>query len=93
MIRVKVFERSIEIEGHSLFDVEGRDIVCAAVSSMAQLAGYQIERLGGRMLKKKGYVRIDWKEDGCSEVVIETLLDALKSLERDYPENIRVEVV
>ena len=93
MIRIRVRKNSLEVEGHAGYDEPGKDVVCAAVSGMTQLVAYTIERLGGSFEKRKGFLAIRWSSDACSEIVVRTLLDSLESMEREYPDHLRVEVI
>ncbi len=93
MIRIGYGDRELVIEGHSGFGDLGEDIVCAAVSGMSQMAAYALKRLGGDFEKRKGYLRISWIDDDCSRLIVETFIEALKAIERDYPGHLKVEVM
>ena len=83
MIKVKIKENNNEIEdisitGHAMFDDYGKDIVCAAVSSI--VISYQENPF-------------DLKVIGDNEVVYELLdnmISLLKELEQSYPNNIKI---
>ncbi len=93
MIRITVEDGRLVAEGHANFDVEGKDVVCAAVSAILQSMGYLIVELGGSMFKEKGYLEITWKENDCSLKTVEVLIESLKSIERRYPDHVKLEVI
>lgn len=85
---------SIQVNGHSGFDVSGKDIVCAACSSTVDLTIHTLEEYYGVNLKV---------EIGDNQVYVEalngfetvnklfsSLYDYLKTLSEEYKENIRV---
>ena len=93
MIRVKLSRNVMVVEGHAGYDVEGKDVVCAAVSGMVQFAAYLVKRHGGSFIKEKGYLKIVSSGSEFEDSVIETLVHALKDLENRFPEHISVEVI
>ena len=94
MIKVLKKNNIIEIEGHSGYDIIGKDIVCSAVSSIvittingiisidenAISHNYQNDKMTIRIIKK----------DDITIKLIDNMLDLLKSLAKDYPKNINV---
>lgn len=96
MIDITISEtfHRIRAEGHALFDLKGRDVVCAAVS--VTLQGWVV---GSRILCKQEVVvqqeKGQW-EGRLQEVNEEALLLwrqmilMLDILSRQYPENIRL---
>ena len=93
MIRV-VFERGgFEASGHANFDEYGKDIVCAAVSSILQHASYILRELGGRVEKREGYLKVTGvPESECVKTVLEVTRKSLLSIQKRYPESLKVEV-
>ena len=93
MIRV-VFERGgFEASGHANFDEYGKDIVCAAVSSILQHASYILRELGGRVEKRGGYLKVTGVPEGdCAKTVLEVTRKSLLSIQKRYPESLKVEV-
>ncbi|PNR97232.1 ribosomal-processing cysteine protease Prp [Petrotoga sp. 9PWA.NaAc.5.4] len=84
----------VEIRGHALFSSYGRDIVCSAVSSLSQFVAEILKREGvGDYNKADGYLEIKvTKSTDFSIKMIYYLIESLKSISKDYPRNIKVEV-
>ena len=99
MINVKVEKenakyKKITILGHAMYDDYGKDIVCAAVSSIATTTVNGILALNksslSYMVSKKG-LSIDIKNtDETTQILIGNMVSLLKELEVNYPENIEV---
>ena len=99
MISVKVEKenrkkKKIKILGHAMYDDYGKDIVCAAVSSIATTTVNGILALNKNslsyMVSKKG-LSIDIKNtDETTQILIGNMVSLLKELEVNYPENIEV---
>jgi len=95
MIKVKTSENKIVIRGHANFDNYGKDIVCAAVSSIVTACVNDIYIVNPDSL--------DYEDDGDKitikiknndELVIKllnNLKELLLNLAEDYPQNIKVE--
>lgn len=93
---------SIESEGHSLFDVIGEDIVCAAISVLMATAINSLEVVAGLKFFPHEvddsatymYVGLPKKLDDIqalkSNVILETVLVGLESIENGYPKNIKL---
>ena len=93
MIRVVVDKYSLKATGHANFDEYGKDIVCAAVSSILQHAAYILEDLGARVVVKKGDLMIsEIPNDDCAKRVLKATVGALSGIQRKYPENLYLEV-
>ena len=99
MINVKIEKenakyKKVTILGHALYDDYGKDIVCAAVSSIATTTVNGILALNKNslsyMVSKKG-LSIDIKNtDETTQILIGNMVSLLKELEVNYPENIEV---
>ena len=99
MIKVKVCKndsiyKKIELLGHAMYDDYGKDIVCAAVSSITTTTVNGILALNKNslsyMVSKKG-LSIDIKNtDETTQILIGNMVSLLKELEVNYPENIEV---
>ena len=83
------------LAGHAGFAGAGADIVCAAVSAMANLVCNAAEAFGAKaeVLADEAGAALSYRlTDRCAEA--ETLIRAfcaeLRSLEEQYPENVRV---
>ena len=99
MIKVKVEKvnakyKKISILGHAMYDDYGKDIVCAATSSIVTTTVNGVLALDkgslSYMISKKG-MTIDIKnEDSTTQILIGNMVSLLKELEKNYPENIEV---
>ena len=99
MIKVKLEKekakyKKITITGHALYDDYGKDIVCAAVSSIVTTTVNGILALNkgslSYMVSKLG-MKIDIKnDDKTTQILIKNMISLLKELERKYPDNIEV---
>ena len=99
MIKVKIEKenstyKKISILGHAMYDDYGKDIVCAAVSSITTTTVNGILALNKNslsyMVSKKG-LSIDIKNtDETTQILIGNMVSLLKELEVNYPENIEV---
>ena len=99
MINVKIEKenakyKKITVLGHAMYDDYGKDIVCAAVSSIATTTVNGILALNKNslsyMVSKKG-LSIDIKNtDETTQILIGNMVSLLKELEVNYPENIEV---
>ena len=94
MIKVFVSNEKIEIHGHSGYDVIGKDIVCSAVSSIVTTTINGILSINNDALKysyKNDIMTIEIiKRDNITDKLINSMIDLLNSLSRDYPKNIIV---
>ena len=95
MIKVLIKENSIRIKGHANYSEYGKDIVCASVSSVIYTTVNSIMNIDKSS--------IEYTDDGnvititkinSNEIVnilINTMIEILKDLERQYKENIKIE--
>ncbi len=91
MIRVVFEKKKIIVDGHANFDEYGKDIVCAGVSVLAQYVAYLLAFYGAKFKKKEGNLTIyDIPENEHSKIIIETLKEALKDIEKKYPKHLKV---
>ncbi|MCI2430163.1 ribosomal-processing cysteine protease Prp [Candidatus Acetothermia bacterium] len=83
--------------GHTDYAEEGKDIVCAGVSTLLQTAVLGLEeylKLDPKVEHEKGLLHCQLERDIFLnreiDAVLETMVLGLKSLEREYPEHLRV---
>ena len=94
MIKVIVDNNKIVVSGHANFDEYGKDIVCASVSSIVITtinACMEIDEEAIYYEENDNKILIEIKKD--NEVIkklIDNMVFMLKSLEKDYPKNIKV---
>ncbi len=85
---------SINISGHAEYAEHGKDIVCAAVSSIAvvtvnAISKFDIEAV--EAVEKDGYLDITLlKLDNTTTTLMNNMLEHLSILEEDYPEYIKI---
>ncbi len=88
-----------EIKGHALYAEEGEDIVCAAISVLAQTGVFSLDRFTSMELEKdvdKGMLCCEIPEDisqeekNKAELIIKTVLVGMYETARAYPERIKI---
>ena len=94
MIKVKVTEKNISILGHANYDDYGKDIVCAAVSSIVMcsveaISQFDITAVDIKQTKDKLEIIIN-KTDDITEKLIKNMPNCLKEIEKKYPKNIQI---
>lgn len=84
----------IVINGHSGYDVSGKDIVCASVSSIAITTVNAILRFDSGALtyeEKDGYLKIKMiNHNEYIDNLIINMIDLFKNLEKDYNKYIKI---
>ena len=94
MIKVDIKKNHIKISGHALFDDYGKDIVCAAVSSIVITSINGILRLDNKAISyklTKDELIIDiLKDNRETKLLILNMISLLKDLEKQYGKNIKV---
>ena len=94
MIKVEVTKKNISIIGHANFDEYGKDIVCAAASSIVitsieALASFDISSIDVLESKDKLEITIN-KNDDITNKLIANMLNCLNELVKKYPKNIKI---
>lgn len=96
MIKVNVYGKNdkVELLGHALFDEYGKDIVCAGVSSVVTTTINAILTFNKDYISYlKEHDKLTIKINVHNEIVdnlINNMLDMLKNIEEDYPNNIKI---
>ena len=94
MIKVVVNQKEISIMGHAMYDAFGKDIVCAACSSIVTTSINGILRIDKDAISyqqlEDGIVIHQKKEDDITSHLLLNMIDLLKELEESYPKNISV---
>ena len=100
MIRIHVFYKnciidSVLLEGHALYDDYGKDIVCASVSSTYLCtvnAIYAINENSVSVIDEENRQIIQVKStDKIIQILLQNMIRCFKSLERQYPKNIKLD--
>ena len=94
MIKIKVTEKNISILGHANYDDYGKDIVCAAVSSIVMcsveaISQFDINAVDIKENQNKLEIIIN-KTDDITQKLITNMLNCLTELEKKYPKNIEI---
>ena len=93
MIKVNYNDKIIKISGHAGFDEYGKDIVCASVSSIVYTTINGILNINEETIKfsdgKELIIEIV-SADSVTTKLINSMLDLLKDLEKQYPKNIKI---
>ena len=86
--------KRVSILGHAMYADYGKDIVCAAASSIATTTINGILSLNKESLSydvSEEGLKIDIKsDDKTTQTLIKNMINLLKELEKDYPTNIEV---
>ena len=84
------------VEGHSGYAPEGEDIVCAAVSAIAQAAVLGLSEVLGLSVRsetdeKRGMLTAQLiNPTRESQILFETMKRAMQSIAKDYPDYVKV---
>lgn len=94
MIKIKKLSNQIIIEGHAMYEDYGKDIVCAAVSSIIittvnACLSIDKEAIVYNQEKDRFTITIK-KQDPIIDKLIQNMINLLTELEQDYPKNIRI---
>lgn len=99
MIKVNVYKsdsyiNKVVVSGHALYDKYGKDIVCAACSSIVTTSINSLIALDKKYIE---YTYIDEiltinviSKERVVQVLVNEMVSLLKELEGDYPKNINV---
>lgn len=94
MIKVSIKKDNIVINGHSGYDVQGKDIVCAGVSTLVTTTINAILRIDDKAIEYKiddGFINISiLKHDKYIDILIENMISLLKEMEAQYKKYIQI---
>lgn len=66
MINISFYKNGLEVTGHSEYDVEGKDIICAGVSAIV-MGSLNWFRDNDKITVKKGFIKIVIAKDNEDE--------------------------
>ena len=96
MIKINVKEekgiiKEVTLKGHALYETLGKDIVCAAVSSIVITTVNGILSIDDDIIKvdEKGFVITVLKDDEIVNKLLINMVNLLKELSEEYPDNIK----
>lgn len=98
MTKVTVYKKEaiteVLIEGHSGYQCEGSDIVCASISSISITtvnACLRVNESSVTYQKKDGFLDIKVNiSDPIIDILIDNMVNLLKELEEDYKKYIKI---
>ena len=106
MVEVRFFYRGnkeisgFQIEGHSSFAKKGQDIVCSAISVLAQTAviglGEYLQEGSFKYSISDGYLKctlqnnLTVEENQAAQVILKTMYLGIKSIEEGYAAHVRI---
>lgn len=94
MIKIEIKKDQITIKGHSGYDVEGKDIVCAGVSSISITTINAILKYDENSLKidkNDGLLKVDiLKHDKFIDLLIDNMVSLLNELKEQYKDYIEI---
>lgn len=86
--------RKVKVLGHALYDDYGKDIVCSAASSIVTTTINGILLINNDslsyMVSNKGISISVKSDDSTTQILIKNMINLLKELENNYPENIQI---
>ena len=95
MIKCFITKNKIRIKGHANYDVYGKDIVCASVSSIITTSVNCIMNIDSKSISYEddGNVITITKMNSNDTVgiILNTMVEMLKDLESKYKKNIKIE--
>ena len=95
MIKIKFDKDKISIKGHSGYDVIGKDIVCASVSSIVITSINAIIRIDEKAISYKqdeGFIEINiLKHSEIEDLLILNMKELLKELQIQYDKYIKIQ--
>jgi hypothetical protein len=101
MIKIKTFRNSkhmllgFVIDGHANAAPHGQDIICAAVSVLAQTAVFGLERhlkreISLEIVHGKLCLELSGNPDELTSAVLETALLGFEGIAQQYPKRVRI---
>ena len=95
MIKCIISKNTIKISGHANYDLYGKDIVCASVSSIVTTVVNIIMNIDERAISYQddGNVITITKlnDNSIIQNILDTMISMLKDLEIQYNKNIKIE--
>lgn len=85
----------VEINGHAGYDIEGKDIVCASISTLALSTVQNINTLCETEVinseQAKGKMVIDVKENNKTvDILLDNMYNIMHKISKDYPKYIKI---
>ena len=88
-----------EIFGHTGFDIEGKDVLCAAISALVshtidavhEFSDVACNNLVDEQNPSVSFVITDGAEDARAQLFLKALVSSLEDLKMNYPDKIKIE--
>jgi len=106
MVEIKLFYRNDEeiggfqVKGHADFKEEGKDIVCSAISALAQTAviglGEYLQESSFSYSINDGYLKcmlqngLSKEENKAAQIILKTMYLGIKSIEEGYTSYVKI---
>lgn len=82
------------IAGHAGYAEHGKDIVCAAISTLLQTFITSVEELTGEELKTEitaGYAAVEYENlSGCAQVLLDSFFIGARMIADEYPQHVKL---
>lgn len=100
MIKVSITKKDNKIDkivmsGHAMYDDYGKDIVCAAASSIAITSVNAILKINEKAITLKSDDDLEIKvntHDSVTDILVNNMIDLLIELQEQYKENIKINI-
>lgn len=94
MITINRTKDTIEINGHANYADEGKDIVCASISVLAQTLVASVEELTEDVIEyelEKGHIKIKfWSLSELSKTLVDSFFIGVNGVCEAYPDYVEV---
>ena len=94
MITIEIHPNEFTVNGHAEYAEQGKDIVCAAVSSSAQVVAHILQQVAGaRVIAHKAFLNVKIERTSIyTKFVMKSFVEQMKDIEEQYKENVKVEM-
>lgn len=91
MTRVEIDRENgiLQAMGHAGYGPMGRDVVCASVSALTQLAALAAQKKGGKVICGDALIHAQC-DDGEYKIILNAVADAVRELERQFPKHVHL---
>lgn len=86
----------LQVDGHADYDAEGKDIVCSAVSAVAQSLAFYLQATPGvraDTVAKKGDMRVISGHGDTVHEAFRLTAIGLAEIAKQYPQHVKVSIV
>lgn len=93
MIQIRIEKEKISVTGHAGYEEEGKDIVCASVSSILITTVNAIMHIDSEAIsydEQDGVFITIHKHDKIVNILLENMVELFEELTNQYPEYIKI---